>query len=111
MHAINNGELYRATSSGPSYVWCALYIHMEEKQGGIFMIIKLIVSLLSGILFLYIMFCVALHTPAFGNCSVEDLPEDINHRWFWVISLYIGDIVCVVFLISIVTIVFYTLIF
>lgn len=75
------------------------------------MLTKMIISFLCGLLFLYILLCLFLNTPIAGGGGVKELSEDIKHRWFWVMSIYIGKIVAIGFLFLVLTIASYVLIF
>ncbi|HHX59142.1 MAG TPA: hypothetical protein GX707_00130 [Epulopiscium sp.] len=75
------------------------------------MLLKLIVSFLCGVLFLYLLFCILLPTDLIGIKRVNDLPENIEYKWFWVMSMCIGHTIAMLIIITILTIIPYALIF
>lgn len=75
------------------------------------MLLKLAISFLCGALLLYIMFCLFLGTKLGGGGDIRKLPSDIKHKWFWIMSIRIGDVICVLVIISIITAIPYFLIF
>lgn len=75
------------------------------------MLLKLIASFLCGVLFLYLVFCMLLPTELIGIKRVNDLPKNIEYKWFWVVSIYIGHAIGIAIIIAIVTVIPYSIIF
>lgn len=75
------------------------------------MLFKIIISFLCVVLFFYLFFCLLLNAPIAGGGDAKDVREDIKHRWFWVMSIYIGKIVFVGFWLAFFTMCAYILIY
>jgi hypothetical protein len=75
------------------------------------MLIKIIVSFLCGVAFVYLFFCLFLNTPIMTGGDIKAFREDIKHRWFWVMSLYIGKALLWIFIVTVITIIPYAVIF
>lgn len=75
------------------------------------MLLKLIVSFLCGVLFVYFMFCMLITINLIGVKRIEDVPADIKHRWFCLVSIYLGHAIAIIIIITILTIVPYVIIF
>lgn len=74
------------------------------------MLLKLAISFLCGVVLLYLLFCLVLNAPILTGGDASSLDSDIKHRWFWVMSLYIGKAIAVGFILFILTGMFYVLI-
>jgi hypothetical protein len=59
------------------------------------MLLKIAISFLGAISFLYLLCCMILNTPIMGDGNVKELSKDIKCRWFWVMSIYIGKVIIV----------------
>lgn len=57
------------------------------------MLFKIIISFLCVVLFFYLLLCLFLNTPIVGGGNVKELPKDVEHRWFWVMSIYVGKVI------------------
>jgi hypothetical protein len=66
------------------------------------MLIKLITSFLGGVAFIYLLFCLFLLSPIAGGGNPKELSKDVRHRWFWVMSMYIGHAIMWIFMLTIV---------
>lgn len=57
------------------------------------MIKEIVISFLSVALFLYLLLCMFVNTPVAGGGNIKELREDVEHRWFWLLTIYIGKII------------------
>ena len=75
------------------------------------MLLKLVVSLLCVVAFLYLLFCMVLNAPILSDGNAKEVSRDIKHRWFWVMSIYIGKATVIGTILAILVAIMYFLIF
>ncbi len=75
------------------------------------MLVKLAISLLIGIVFIYLLFCIILLSPILSDGDAKSLDKNIKHRWFWVMSIYIGKAIVGAILLALIVGIPYLLIY
>jgi len=66
------------------------------------MLSKLVISFLCGVATIYFLFCLILNAPILSGGDVNALSKDDKHRWFWVMSMYIGKAIVLGFILAII---------